>query len=348
MLAAESNSKAETPLARLAENAALAAALAEYAGLLAQQGADALRVVTYRRAAMVVAASARSIAEMFAARGREGLLVLPGISRALAAALAEMVSVGHWSQLARLRGKSEPERFFQAIPHIGAELARRLADELHLETLEALELAVHDGRLAKVEGVGPRRLERIRTALGERLGQPRLRDLKDRQERPGVGLLLEVDREFRERAAAGTLPTLAAGRAQAEASPPILHARRGKWFFTALYTNTRLAHALGRAKDWVSIYSETDKSPEGQCIVAKETRGPSLGLRVVRGREAECLDLWMREHFGTQRPTAIGASGPKARAPLPRKPQPEVAAAAPAAAEHKEQPLQHEWAAALA
>jgi hypothetical protein len=256
MQAVESNREVGAPVARLAENAALAANLAEYANLLAQQGADGHRVVTYRRAAMVVAASARAIAEIFAARGRDGLMVLPGINRSVAAALAEMVSAGHWSQLARLRGKAEPERLFQAIPHIGAELARRLAEELNLETLEALESAVHDGRLAKVEGVGPRRLERIRTALDERLGRPRLRDLKERQERPGVGLLLEVDRAFRERAAAGTLLTLAPGsaKASAEPSPLILHARRGRWLFTALYANTRLARELGRAKDWVSIY----------------------------------------------------------------------------------------------
>jgi hypothetical protein len=69
---------------------------------------------------------------------------------------------------------------------------------------------------------------------------------------------------------------------------PILHTVRGTWHFTALYSNTALAHQLGRTGDWVVIYFHRDATPEGRRTIVTETQGPTRGLRVVRGREAEC------------------------------------------------------------
>src|SRR5208282_5148469 len=40
--------------------------------------------------------------------------------------------------------------------HSGKEFATRL-DDIHIETLEALEQAAHDGRLEQLEGFGPQR-----------------------------------------------------------------------------------------------------------------------------------------------------------------------------------------------
>jgi hypothetical protein len=68
----------------------------------------------------------------------------------------------------------------------------------------------------------------------------------------------------------------------------VLHAARGPWQLTALFSNTGRAHALGRVGDWVVIHYQTDALPEGQCTIVTESRGPLAGRRVVRGREAEC------------------------------------------------------------
>jgi hypothetical protein len=108
-----------------------------------------------------------------------------------------------------------------------------------------------------------------------------------------VALLLDVDREYRERAQAGDLRQIAPKRfnPSGDAWLPILHTRRGAWEFTALYSNTRLAHELGRVRDWVVIYYRADGNAEGQCTVVTETRGDSAGLRVVRGREMECAQV---------------------------------------------------------
>jgi hypothetical protein len=189
----------------------------------------------------------------------------------------------------RLRGSLEPEQLFRTIPGIGPELAAKVHDELQIETLEALEIAAHDGRLEALSGLGPRRAEMVRTALAGRLGRPRLRLMRQGPERPPVALLLDVDREYRKKAGAGQLRLITPKRfnPRGEARLPILHTRRDDWYFTVLYSNTRLAHELGRIRDWVVIYYRTGSLPEGQCTVVTERRGKLTGRRVGRGREAE-------------------------------------------------------------
>ena len=103
-------------------------------------------------------------------------------------------------------------------------------------------------------------------------------------------LLLEVDSQYRRGAAAGKLPRIAPKRFNPEGESwlPILHTDRGKWHFTALFSNTARAHELGRTGDWVVVYYYDDDHQEGQNTVVTETKGAMKGERVVRGREAEC------------------------------------------------------------
>ena len=92
------------------------------------------------------------------------------------------------------------------------------------------------------------------------------------------------------KAAAASLRTIAPKRfnPSGEAWLPVLHAQRGEWHFTALYSNTARAHELGRTRDWVVIYYYDGDHVEGQCTVVTESRGALAGKRVVRGREEEC------------------------------------------------------------
>jgi len=103
-------------------------------------------------------------------------------------------------------------------------------------------------------------------------------------------LLLDVDREYQDKATSRSLRKIAPERFNpgGEAWLPILHTMRGPWHFSALYSNTALAHQLGRTGDWVVIYFHRDATPEGRRTIVTETQGPTRGLRVARGREAEC------------------------------------------------------------
>ncbi|WP_204352268.1 hypothetical protein, partial [Klebsiella variicola] len=73
-------------------------------------------------------------------------------------------------------------------------------------------MAAHDGRLDRAFGFGPRRSQLIRTVLADRLGRPRFRQWRQAQAAPPVALLLDVDREYREKAHAGELPVIAPRR----------------------------------------------------------------------------------------------------------------------------------------
>lgn len=277
-------------------NRQVAERLREMAELLEQQEADPFRAAAYRRGAETVAALGEDVGALLDREGIEGLDALPGIGRSLAAAIAEMVRTGRLGRLERLRGEIEPERLFRAIPGVGPELARRIHEELDVDTLEGLELAAHDGRLERVPGVGPRRAAMLRATLAGLLARmrPRRHEPGPRPE-PEVGLLLDVDREYRERAAAGRLPRIAPRRfnPSGEAWLPILHSERGEWRFTALFSNTARAHELAKTRDWVVVYFHADDGAESQRTVVTESRGALAGRRVVRGREAEC-----RAHYG--------------------------------------------------
>ena len=276
-----------------ATNAQIADKLRQAADILAAQGADPFRVAAYRRAADSVLALTRDLGILVARGGRKALEAIPGVGVSIASAVAEMLTTGRWSFLEHLKGSAEPEKLFCSIPGIGPALARRVCETLHIRTLEALEVAAHDGRLESIAGFGRRRTAMVRATLADMLGRVRRRALSNLKE-PAVGLLLDVDREYRRRGAAGKLTKIAPKRfnPSGEAWLPILHTVRDDWHFTAIYSNTARAHQLGRTEDWVVIYFHKDGWPEGQRTVVTETHGEKRGYRIVRGREAECpLDL---------------------------------------------------------
>lgn len=280
------------------ENQAIAAQLREAAALLQAQGANPFRVAAYRHAAESAAECARPLREIFDAKGRAGLQALPGIGSGISSAIAEMLITGRWGQLARLRGSAEPEALLRTVPGVGEELARVLHEELHVDTLEGLENAAHDGRLEAVSGIGPRRSAAIRASLAAMLGRRVARGpLLPAPEVPDVETLLDVDREYRSKAAAGKLPLIAPKRfnPQAKAWLPVLHTVRGTWHFTALYSNTARAHELGKTRDWVVVYFYDGDHRERQCTLVTESRGAAAGRRVVRGREAECESIRLRK-----------------------------------------------------
>ena len=282
------------PSARaLADNAVIAANLREYADLLEQQGADGFRIAAYRRAGATLETLDKPVGRILAENGTKGLVALPGIGRSIAAAIVEMIRTGRWTQLRRLRGTLDPESLFQTLPGVGPDLAARMHDELHADSLEALEIAAWDGRLEQVPGIRHRRLAMLRASLAERLGKRRIRQPLGRP-LPSVATVLDVDREYREKATRGALKTIAPRRFNptGEAWLPVLHTERDDWSFTVLFSNTQRAHELQKTRDWVVVYFHTDSEPEGQCTIVTERTGPLAGRRVVRGREIEC-----RSHY---------------------------------------------------
>jgi len=270
------------------ENARIAERLREAARLLHAQGASAYRVNAYDRAADSVGRLPRDVRALFELQGVKGLDSIPGVGLGIASAIAELLETGHWQMLDRLRGHADPAALLRLIPGVGPALAQRIHDTLHVETLEDLESAAQRGRLDEVPGMGVRRAAGVRAALDSMLQRRPAPLAPDAM--PGVDLLLDVDREYRERVAAGALRKIAPKRFNPghEVWLPILHTQRGGWHFTAVYSNTALAHKLGRTHDWVVLYFYDGDHVERQNTVVTERSGELAGRRVVRGREEEC------------------------------------------------------------
>ena len=277
------------------DNIDVADMLERVADLLEAQDAMPFRVNAYRKAATSIATWPTAVVEVLASEGEAGLRKLPGVGKSIAAAVAELIRTGTLGMLERLESEASPEQLLASVPGIGPELARRIHEELGVRSLEELEQAAHDGRLEQVEGFGPRRGQQVRELLGARLGRQRrgaarLQAASARGAQPELGLLLQMDEEYRRRAAAGELRTIAPRRfnPSGEAWLPVLRRKVEGWNIRALFSNTALAHQQGTTKDWVVLYFDKDDD-EGQCTVVTAHGGPLDGRRVVRGREVECL-----------------------------------------------------------
>jgi DNA polymerase (family X) len=254
-----------------------------------EQDDNPFRSRAFRQAARTVLHADCSVADL----DPDALRQLPGIGDVLASVIEDYVRSGGGPL--RYRGLDDlgPLSLLMSLPGIGEVLARRIVDELHIENLEELEMAIYDGRLEQVEGFGSRRTAALREMTNSMLGRRLQRRSQDlgatyQIDRPPVDLILKIDAMYRRRAAEGSLRRIAPRRFNPDrvAWLPILAHQEGGWKFRALYSNSALAHALGKTRDWVIIFFE--RSGEGhQCTVVTETHGPRDGRRVIRGRESE-------------------------------------------------------------
>jgi hypothetical protein len=275
------------------DNAAVAELLETIAATLDTPEGNPHRVRAYRTAAGTVRGLGRPVAELLAEGGRTGLEQLPGVGKGLSRVIEQLTLTGHSGILETLVGG--PEAALATVTGIGPGLAAAVHERLGITTLEELERAAHDGRLAGVPGFGPKRVRGVREALAGRFRRP---SAGPAAEPPPVADLLAVDAAYRDRAGRGQLRQIAPRRFNPTAAAwlPVLKARRGGRWFRAMFSNTPLAHRLGKVRDWVVIYYGKDGAT-GQCTVVTAPNGPLAGRRVIRGREVECA-----RHYDAQQP----------------------------------------------
>jgi len=276
-------------------NQDIADKLLEIATLLKEQRANPYRVSAYRNAASVISNLPQPVSEIVARKDFQGLVALPGIGEGIARSIYEYVALGHMSRLESLKGGHDPVALFETIPGIGPKLAHRIIEHLHIDSLEALEVAAHNQRLEKVPGFSPKKVAMVQAWLAQVFGRqrPRLQPQEPFTE-PSVQLILQVDQQYRQKASAGELPMIAPKRFNPEGKAwlPVMHVTKQGWHFTALFSNTARAHQLNRTQDWVVIYFYDDQHHESQHTVVTETHGALTGQRVVRGRETECREYY--------------------------------------------------------
>jgi DNA polymerase (family X) len=143
-------------------NATIAALFDELADLYELDGAVVHRVLAYRNAAKAVREAPRSVAQMT----RAGTVTeLPGIGRTLEEKLTTLLDTGQIPSLERLRAQFPPGLVdMTRLPGVGPKRARRLFDELGVDSLEALRAAAEGQRLRGIRGFGPKFEEAVLAA----------------------------------------------------------------------------------------------------------------------------------------------------------------------------------------
>lgn len=291
-------------------NSVMANALDQVAELLEAQQANTFRIAAYRRGAETIRSLDRPVCDILQQAGHEGLTYLPGIGDSLAKAIAQLCETGRLPLLERLRGEHDVESLFASVSGIGPELAERIHEQLGIETLAELEAAAYDGTLESVPGFGRKRVQAVREVLAGRARRrpaSARRSPKPASDVPPVEELLNVDVEYRRKAAADQLIRIAPRRFNPTDAAwlPILHTRRGPRHYTALYSNTARAHELGMTHDWVVIYR--DDEADGRWTVITSQFSESKGRRIVRGREAECRDYYAKQMDGSSNESPVDA-----------------------------------------
>jgi len=144
-------------------NAEVAAALDELGDLYELDGAIIHRVVAYRNAAKAVRDAGVSVVAM----AREGRATeLPGIGPTIQDKLVALADEGTIPAAVKLRAKFPPGLIeMMRLPGLGPKRARRLFDELGIDSVDALGAAAEEQRLRLLKGFGPKAEEGILAAI---------------------------------------------------------------------------------------------------------------------------------------------------------------------------------------
>jgi DNA polymerase (family 10) len=169
-------------------NATIADLFDELGDLYELDGAVVHRVVAYRNAAKSVREAPRSVAAMT----REGKVTeLPGIGRTLEEKIEALLETGTIPAVEKLRARI-PAGLVELtrLPGLGPKRARKLFDELGIDSLESLRAAAEAGKLRDVRGFGQKFEESVLAAFAAGAGDaPRPRVLLSKALDIGEGIV---------------------------------------------------------------------------------------------------------------------------------------------------------------
>jgi len=144
-------------------NGAIAAAFDELGDLYELDGAIIHRVLAYRAAAKAIREAPVSVAAL-ARQGR--VTELTGVGATLEQKISDLLDTGTIPAAQRLRARFPPGLIeLTHLPGLGPKRARRLFEELGIDSLEALGQAANDQRLRQLRGFGAQFEARVLQAL---------------------------------------------------------------------------------------------------------------------------------------------------------------------------------------
>ncbi len=146
-------------------NADIASAFDHVADLLEYQGANVFRVRAYRNAARTISGMVESLASVRGESGRS-LTDLEGVGADLAGKIETLLDTGKLPLLEEL-AREVPAVVFELmrVPGLGPKKVKALVDGLDIDSLDALEQACREGRVATIKGFGAKTQAAILTNI---------------------------------------------------------------------------------------------------------------------------------------------------------------------------------------
>ena len=147
-------------------NNAIARRFSRLAALMEVRGDDPFRLRSYRNAAEAIEVWPTPLKEIAEKEGVAGLQEIPGVGKAIAGKVIDLLAKGSFDAWDRLTAET-PETVLDLleIPGIGPKTAALLHQRFKVSSLEDLKAFVSSGGLEMVDGIGPKTAERIKEAL---------------------------------------------------------------------------------------------------------------------------------------------------------------------------------------
>jgi DNA polymerase (family X) len=148
------------------DNNAIARRFYRLAALMEVRGDDPFRLRSYRNAAEAIEVWPTPLKEIAEKGGVAGLQEIPGVGKALAGKVIELLNKGTFDAWERLTAET-PETVLDLleIPGIGPKTAALLHQRFKVSSLADLKAFVSSGGLDMVDGIGPKTAVRIKEAL---------------------------------------------------------------------------------------------------------------------------------------------------------------------------------------
>ena len=148
------------------DNEQIARRFNRMAGLMEIRGEDSFRLRSYRMAAEAIETWPTEMRKIVAEAGAGGLQEIPGVGKALAGKILDLLERGTFDAWEKLTTET-PETVLDLLelPGVGPKTAAMLHQKFKITSLDDLRKFVAGGGLETVDGIGPKTAERIKKHL---------------------------------------------------------------------------------------------------------------------------------------------------------------------------------------
>jgi DNA polymerase (family X) len=151
------------------DNEKIARRFNRLASLMEVRGEDTFRVRSYRMAAEAIETWPTPMQKIAAQDGLAGLLEIPGVGKALAGKIIELIETGTFAAWEKLTAETPATVLdLLELPGVGPKTAATLHQKFGITSLDDLRKFAAGGGLEMVDGIGPKSAERIKAALARR------------------------------------------------------------------------------------------------------------------------------------------------------------------------------------